>query len=75
MGNKSGTIILRISGMTCGGCAASVEKALRTVAGVESVKVDLHSGMAEVRTEGQAINPAELIAAVTIAGYGAQIAA
>lgn len=75
MDNKSQTIVLRISGMTCGGCAATVEKALRSVARVESVKVDLQSGMAEVRTGGQVINPADLIAAVTIAGYGAQVAA
>jgi len=74
MDNKSQTIVLRISGMSCGGCAATVEKALRSVAGVESVKIDLQSGMAEVRAN-QAINPAELIAAVTIAGYGAQVAA
>ena len=75
MDNELGTIVLRISGMSCGGCAATVEKALRSVASVESVKVDLQSGMAEVRTGGKAINPAELIAAVTIAGYGAQVAA
>lgn len=31
----------KIPGMTCGGCAASVRKALGTVVGVESAEIDL----------------------------------
>ena len=38
----------QISGMTCSGCASTVEKALSTVAGVESVKVDLQQSTATI---------------------------
>lgn len=31
----------KVSGMTCSGCAATVEKALKQVAGIEAAKVDL----------------------------------
>src|SRR5687768_17169245 len=38
----------QISGMTCSGCASTVEKALSTVAGVEFVKVDLAQSIATI---------------------------
>lgn len=31
----------KVPGMSCGGCAASVRKALGTVAGVETAEIDL----------------------------------
>ena len=37
-----------IKGMTCNHCCANTEKAIRTVPGVESVSVDLQSGIATV---------------------------
>lgn len=56
----------RVTGMTCGGCAKHVEKALRGVAGVVAVTVDLAKGTASV--EGAA--PFEALAAsVSAAGY------
>ncbi|MCT7500443.1 heavy-metal-associated domain-containing protein [Aliarcobacter cryaerophilus] len=33
--------ILKVDGMTCGHCSARVEKALNTIDGVDSVKVEL----------------------------------
>ena len=60
------TKIYRVTGMTCGGCAKHVEKALRGVAGVAAVTVDLANGTAAV--EGTA--PFEAMAAsVAAAGY------
>ena len=38
----------KITGMTCGGCKASVEKKLSEVKDVKSVTVDLEKGEAEV---------------------------
>ena len=38
----------KVGGMACGGCVASVERALNALAGVESVKVDLATGVATV---------------------------
>ena len=37
-----------VKGMTCNHCRANTEKVIRTVKGVESVSVDLHSGIATV---------------------------
>jgi copper chaperone CopZ len=56
----------RISGMTCGGCAKHVEKALRAVAGVTAVVVDVAKGTATV--DGAAAFDA-LAASVAAAGY------
>lgn len=60
------SIELKIEGMSCGHCKMSVEKALKSVPGVERVEVFLQEGRAIV--EGSA--PVErLIAAVQEEGY------
>lgn len=43
---------IRIEGMSCGHCTGSVEKALRAVAGVSTVSVDLATKTATVETDG-----------------------
>ena len=58
--------VMKVAGMTCGGCAKHVEKALRGVEGVSSVTVDLPQGTASV--EGTASLEA-MAASVTEAGY------
>ncbi|SDW12260.1 CopZ family metallochaperone [Thiocapsa roseopersicina] len=63
------TQTLSITGMSCGHCVRAVTSALETVAGVESVAVDLELGRA--RVEGQADLYA-LVAAVVAEGYGAE---
>ena len=58
--------VYRVKGMTCGGCAKHVEKALRSVAGVTGVVMDVAGGTATV--DGSA--PFEALAAgVAAAGY------
>jgi Cu2+-exporting ATPase/Cu+-exporting ATPase len=59
---------IRIEGMNCGHCAASVEKALRAVPGVADAKVDLASKTAVVDADGGVADEA-LSAAVTAAGF------
>lgn len=58
--------VYRVLGMTCGGCARHVEKALKSVPGVVSVAMDVARGTATVA--GEALYP-ELAASVTAAGY------
>ncbi len=41
-------LTLRIKGMTCNHCKANAEKAIRNVEGVESVEIDLATGLAVV---------------------------
>ena len=60
------TTIYKIEGMTCGGCARHVEKALKAVAGVTAVATDVPKGTATV--EGEAGQEA-LAASVADAGY------
>jgi len=56
----------RVQGMTCGGCAKHVEKALWSVAGVTGVVVDVSQGTATV--EGDA-SLESMAACVAKAGY------
>jgi len=60
------TGLFRVQGMTCGGCAKHVEKALRTVPGVAGVTVDVAKGMVSV--EGTASFDS-MAASVGAAGY------
>ena len=57
---------LKVSGMTCGGCVASVKKALADLAGGTPVKVDLQTGQVEIPDN---IDKARAIAAIEDAGY------
>jgi copper chaperone CopZ len=66
-------INLMISGMTCNGCAASVESALQNVAGVDRAIVNLDSGVAVVDLGNDELGPASLIVAVKLAGYDARV--
>ncbi|MDE2085594.1 MAG: heavy-metal-associated domain-containing protein [Xanthomonadaceae bacterium] len=61
--------ILTVSGMTCGGCANTVARILSRIPGVAEATVDFKTGRATIK--GVAA-PADLIAAVEAAGYGAK---
>ncbi|MEX3527356.1 MAG: heavy metal translocating P-type ATPase [Burkholderia sp.] len=66
-------VALRVTGMTCGGCARRVEKALAAVPGVAQAKVDLAATRAEVEFAADAEADAQaLVAAVAAAGYQAE---
>ena len=43
--------LVEINGMTCGGCVKSVEKALKTIEGVEAVNVTLSPPQANIVTD------------------------
>jgi cation transport ATPase len=59
-----------VSGMTCGSCAARVEKALARQEGVERVAVNLATERAVVAFDPERLGPDDLVAAVVKAGYG-----
>lgn len=46
-------MIIKIEGMSCNHCKMAVEKALKTVVGVESAQVDLEKKQAEVTGSAQ----------------------
>ena len=64
----SGRVELAVSGMTCSGCAATVQRVLARVPGVQQVEVDLAAGRAQVLGTAPL---AALLAAVQAAGFGA----
>ena len=68
--NESKVYEFRVTGMTCTHCRSFVEKSIKLVSGVETVKVDLASGIAEVR--GSATEK-EIIQAVEEAGFGISV--
>lgn len=65
---------IAVSGMSCGHCRETVERALRSQAGVQSATVNLEAGTADVEYEEREIGPEQLIAAVTAEGYPATFA-
>lgn len=64
----SETTTIAVDGMTCGHCAASVREEISEIAGVTGVAVDVESGRVDITSES-ALNPADVGAAVTEAGY------
>ena len=70
---RENNVVLQIAGMTCGGCASHVEKALREVPGVREAKVSYAEGTARVSGDG-ALDPSALSVAVQAAGYQARVA-
>jgi copper chaperone CopZ len=63
------TTTLKISGMTCGGCVAAVQRVLQAVEGVEKAAVSLADSTATVQYEPSRVKPADLQAAIEDAGY------
>ncbi len=62
---------VEVSGMTCGHCVSSVSEELESLAGVESVDVDLNAGgiSTVTITSDKELSPAEIGEAVAEAGY------
>lgn len=63
------TELLKIAGMSCGGCTSKVTDALKAVSGVGEVNVSLSDGEATVEYDEQLTSPEQLKAAVKGAGY------
>lgn len=68
MAPKPKTFLLDIHGMTCGGCAARVERSIRAIQGA-SITVDLLQHQAQV----SGLAPDQAMAAIRAAGYEASL--
>lgn len=68
------TELLKITGMTCGGCTSNVTNALKTMPGVGDVKVSLSAGEASVQYDERVTSPDQMKSVVEGAGYGVDIA-
>jgi copper chaperone len=66
-------IRIAVKGMTCNHCRARVENAVKAVAGVFAVYVDLTGGYAEVDFSEGKTTGSDLVAAIKASGYEAEI--
>jgi len=64
------TELLKVTGMTCGGCTSNVTRALKMINGVGDVDVSLAAGEATVQYDERLTSPDQLKSAVKGAGYG-----
>ncbi len=62
--------IIKVTGLSCGHCAAAVEKAVLKIQGVKQAKVDLASGTLSVEFDPAQTNRVGIGKAVIGAGYG-----
>jgi|SRR5215213_168984 len=67
------TVTLRVKGMTCGGCATSVEKALKSTEGVEQVRVSFERGRAVIKYDAQKVTVAKLREVINNAGFSCEV--
>lgn len=63
------TVTFRVEGMTCGGCAANIETALKNVTGVRQANVDFETKTAKVSFDPAKANQKRLAEAVKRAGF------
>ncbi|MFZ5766818.1 MAG: heavy-metal-associated domain-containing protein [Thermodesulfobacteriota bacterium] len=59
---------IKVNGMRCGHCSASVTRALQEIDGITDVRVDLEKGEASY-TETKAVPPDTVRAAITKIGF------
>ena len=67
------SVSLKVTGMTCSGCVASVTRVLQNVKGVSKVDVSLAEARARVEFDPGIANREQLRAAVESAGFDAAI--
>lgn len=60
--------VYQVTGMTCGHCAAAVERELKKIAGVTEVQVNVESGAVTVESNAL-LERTDVAAAIEEAGY------
>ncbi len=65
------TVIFRLEGMHCTGCAETIRTLLERTAGVRKAIVSFDQGEARILYDPQATSEAQLVAAIGKAGYQA----
>ena len=64
---------LKVSGMTCCGCAGIVEKGLLKLDGVKTATVDYKTGEAQVQFDSKKTTPEKIVAAFNQANSGFRV--
>jgi copper chaperone CopZ len=66
-------VVIKVSGMTCGGCSDRVAKALTETEGVHSASVCHKSGSATIQYEAKATTPNQLVQVISNSGFKASL--
>ena len=66
------TLSFDVTGMTCGGCTGSVQRALSQLDGVSHVEVTLRPGTATMQADAR-VTPAQIELAIIGLGFGANL--
>ena len=73
MPSNNEKVTIPVTGMTCGGCAGSVQRALQGHAGVRAAAVNLAQNNATVEFDPSATSADALVDTIRAAGYGAAL--
>ncbi len=69
-----GKALLRVDGMTCGGCIATIKNSLAGFEGIEDVQVDIASGTTEIAYDiSRSEDVDDMAAAISAGGYPATV--
>ncbi|GAA3732490.1 copper chaperone CopZ [Spinactinospora alkalitolerans] len=63
------TLVLRVKGMSCEGCASRIERVLHRVDGVRGVVADHVCGRVEIRLSPELVDRSVLAERIGAAGY------
>lgn len=63
------TVSFDVSGMTCGGCTGSVQRALSKLDGITDAKVSLSPGLATVVIDPARVTSSQIESAISLMGY------
>lgn len=63
------TIVLKVTGMTCGGCVKSIQNALEDQAGIDSATADLDAAAVTVAFNDAVIQEPGIKEAILAAGF------
>lgn len=64
--------VIKVGGMSCGGCVKNIQGVLTAMAGVSSAEVSLEAGEAKVSFDPTASSRQSLIDAIEDAGFDAE---
>jgi len=67
------THIIKIDGMTCGGCVASVYNATADIDGLDDISIELIDNQATVTFDDSKTNVEAIVSAIDDAGFDASV--
>ncbi|WP_455342644.1 heavy-metal-associated domain-containing protein [Variovorax durovernensis] len=66
------TLSFDVSGMSCGGCTGSIQRALSKIDGISRAEVTLSPGIATVVVDPTRVTPTQIESAISRLGYPAK---